>query len=876
LGPSYHPVTWHGIDVAASLEQLLDHWPSEASALAQAFEGGWEQVRRALLLMTALHDLGKFGPAFQMKVPELGGVALELAVGEMPRFPNGTFNHGEAGWAYLVDETWLGKLSGSLIQRLSQGQRTHIFQAIFGHHGRPVGPQEVGDPRILGKSQSPSSKAASAAFEALRELFGNPSFPPMKRGADAAFSLRLAGLVTLADWLGSNQQFFPYAPPGDIAAYWERARKQAMVALAESGLLPTAPSTGASLEVVTASAFAPTQAQVWADRVQLDTAGLYILEDVMGSGKTEAALILAHRLVQAGAARGLYVALPTMATANALYRRMAALYRRLFAPGERPSLILAHGARDLDPHFRASLGLPSGTSRSEEAEDPSEAACARWLADDRRKTFLADVGVGTIDQALLGVMPVKHGALRQLGLRQRVLIIDEVHSYDAYVGRLLESLVAHQAIMGAPVILLSATLPSRLKARLMRAWQRARGLAPNDAGADEMAYPLATALCGETIEARAFAPRADLVRELTIRRLEDHAAADRLVIEAAGQGAAVARLCNTVDEAIATYQRLSAAGVDAELFHARFAMVDRIEVETRALARFGKSSTPEERRGKVLVATQVIEQSLDLDFDLMVSDLAPVDVLMQRAGRVWRHASRQGRGWSVPELAVLSPDPAEGADAHWVGRLFPKGQYVYRDHARLWRTACEIFGAQILRLPAQIRPLIEAVYAEVDDDIPEGLRASIVESEGKSQASRSVAGYNALDFSKGYSQASGAWNPEINTPTRESDARTLIRLARIKGETLVPYAVDADPHRAWALSELSVSKGRIAGRGPCSPAIEAAAKRLEAEWERHHIRALCLPLLGDGESGWELSVVGRETKVGYNPTIGLAKVDYAR
>lgn len=842
----FHPVAWHGLDVAAVFLELLDAWPDEARALERAFQGDWPTARGALTILVALHDIGKFAPAFQAKAPEQAPSEL------IPLLTNIGIDHGATGIAYLGCVRYLKPQCDTLLPHLHSDERWALLQPVLGHHGRPLVDATILAERD-GRSDGPSADAARAFMDEVLALFGRPELPRLGKGQAATLSWRLAGLVALADWIGSSQTCFPYTTAELGAAdYWTLAQKRARQAVAAAGLRGAPVSQMPATDAVTRGDFALTDAQSWAAELSLDEGdGLFILEDMMGSGKTEAALILAHRLMQAGRAGGLYVALPTMATANALYRRMAGIYRRLFMPDASPSLILAHGARDLDEQFRSSIGLERlvpnvvPITASEDDADASEVACARWLADDRRKTFLADVGVGTIDQALLGMLPVKHCAVRQLGLRRRVLIIDEAHAYDAYMQKEIERLISHQGSMNAPVIVLSATLPSLIRGRLTKAWGDARKLPAVSQG--EASYPLATVLGTKGAQQTRLMPRADLVREVAIRRLPDHAAADALVVEAARQGAAVARLCNTVDDAIAAWQRLTAQGIEAELFHARFAMCNRIAIEQAAMARFGKSSLPEYRRGRVLVATQVIEQSLDVDFDLMVSDLAPIDLLLQRMGRVWRHTGRQARGWGQPTLAVLSPQAVPDALADWYGALFPAGQFVYPDHARLWRTARLLFDSDCIKIPEDMRPLVEQVYADEITDVPEGLAASVIRTSGKDMANRGHASLNLLNLEDGYAPHSGLWQTDIRTPTRLSDNRTTLRLARISEGSLIPYAMTPDLRQAWSLSELSVSARRVSGRGCYGPAIEIQAAALDVLWEREGVKALCLPLLEEGE-----------------------------
>ena len=402
------------------------------------------------------------------------------------------------------------------------------------------------------------------------------------------------------------------------------------------------------------------------------------VEDVTGGGKTEAALILAHRLLAARCARGLYLALPTMATANAMYERLAACYRRLFADSETPSLALAHGSARLHKGFRASFEGVADPGRAFEREEDTEterdssgAACAAWLADDRRKTFLADVGVGTIDQAFLAVLPAKYQSLRLLGLSERVLIVDEAHAYDAYMGRELQRLLEFQAALGGSVIVLSATLPRAVRQDLANAFVKGLGAPKRELKSD--GYPVVAVVAAGGADEVAKEPRPDLRRTIEVERLPDEAAALGQIAEAAQAGAAVAWVRNTVDDAFEGVERLRSAGIHAQLFHARFAMGDRLAIEREIVGRFGKGKPPS--RAGVLVATQVIEQSLDLDFDLLISDLAPVDLLLQRAGRLWRHPERI-RPIPGPRLLVVSPDPTAKVRGDWYAAAFPRAAWV--------------------------------------------------------------------------------------------------------------------------------------------------------------------------------------------------------
>ena len=230
-----------------------------------------------------------------------------------------------------------------------------------------------------------------------------------------------------------------------------------------------------------------------------DQPQLFILEDVTGAGKTEAALVLAHRLMMQGLAEGLYIALPTMATANAMYKRLGDVYRKFYQASNNPSLILAHGARELSKDFQDSVILATQQTpdsdylhggKEEDQELSATAYCNAWLADSRKKALLADVGVGTLDQALLAVLPSRHQSLRLLGLARNVLLVDEVHAYDSYMQKLLDALLEAHARQGGSVILLSATLPQTMREKLVKAFHK--GLEQDEPRlSDPAQYPLA-------------------------------------------------------------------------------------------------------------------------------------------------------------------------------------------------------------------------------------------------------------------------------------------------------------------------------------------------------------------------------------------------
>jgi CRISPR-associated endonuclease/helicase Cas3 len=690
--------------------------------------------------------------------------------------------------------------------------------------------------------------AAFRFVTAMRSLFRPAPFPlPPETTAAARLGWDLAGLVTLADWIGSRQEWFPYTPAPDPAAYfWNHALPRASAAIAAAGLSAAPASAFGGIRRLFPGITLPSPIQAWAETIDLPQGPvLAVIEDVTGSGKTEAALVLAHRLLASGQGHGVFLALPTMATANAMFQRMADAYARLFRAGSHPSLVLAHGRAALDARFAAIIaGEPDeGRSPADPADMPAEAHCAAWLAEDRRRALMAQFGVGTIDQALLAVLPVRHAALRLQGLKGKVLIVDEAHAFDPYVQRELVELLRFHAALGGSVILLSATLTRKVRQALVDAFRS--GLGQRLIPLQRADYPLATLAATTTINETPCIVRDGLARTVTVTLIPDRVAMLARILDAWRAGAAVAWVRNTVDDAIAAAEMLRAEGVEPLLFHARFALVDRLAIEDKVLCRFGKDSTAKERN-TVLVATQVIEQSLDLDFDLLATDLAPADLLIQRAGRLWRHQHRPTpRAVPGPELLVLSPEPVDDPESEWIRGPQPGTAAVYRDPALLWRTARAVFTAGSITTPDDMRSLVEGA---AEGDVPPGLEKEAQQAEGKGQAAAGLARQNTLDFYAGYNRQNGEWEPETRTPTRLEDRPTVtLRLALVRDGAIVPYATADTPARAWSLSEVSVAEHHVS-LCPIPPGLEAAAEAARGQWgrwERESPRILLTVLKGD-------------------------------
>lgn len=795
-----HPAVYHMLDVAAVAERLIAPF-----AIAPA-------LRQALVLLVALHDLGKISDTFRA-----------MLAGAPPQGPR----HWELTEVllHLNDDALARRIGGDADARLQ------LYAAVAGHHGRPpdltIGtlpkPPGLRVFRQATKSVGSGQAPAAEVIDAFCTLWPGASLNGLDLAEATRLSWWLPGLCACADWIGSNTCWFPARAPGPgPAEYLAQARQVAARAVAEAGLGGAAVQTGALFSF----ALRPMQATCAALPLP-EGPMLAVIEDETGAGKTEAALILAHKMAQAGKGRGLYFALPTMATADAMFGRAAQIVGKIFAA---PRLTLAHGRAGLSVAFR---DLVAGGAAGEDA--PS---CTDWLAESRRRALLADVGVGTIDQALMSVLPVKHQALRHFGLSSKILIVDEVHEMgEAYIAKELERLLQMHRAAGGSAILLTATLPLALRTRL---------LATYGGQNDSPAYPALTVAGGAQSGAFANDPR-PVKGAVRVERIDEPALALAQLRAGAERGAACVWVRNSVDEAIAAWEALLAQGVPARLLHARFALCDRKRIEAEVLERAGKTGNG--RAGLILVGTQVLESSLDLDFDLMVSDIAPIAALIQRAGRLWRHMEERPaatRPVPAPVLQVLSPDPAAVSDDRWLRGTLGRGAWVY-DLADVWRTARVLFAHGEIEAPHGLRALIEAVHGPGAEAVPEALTRAETEALGKAAAARTQAVQNLVNLPSGYREGGGA-SPDTSYPTRLGGPTRTLVLARHTAEGLAPWAGGAglSPAEAWALSEVSARAARLDALplpDQTTPAIRAVTRDWP-EWKRAEL-ILC-PVAEDG------------------------------
>lgn len=609
-----YPLPQHLLDVAAVAMELQAAVPCP---------GGMDPAWASAL--AGCHDLGKASPGFQRLLGRAVVPGFDL--------PIGPDRHDAMTVPILT-----ARLQGL---GLGRSPAKDLADAVGAHHGSVVASTEV---MKAGSWATRCSQAWRTAHDELFQILltgtGAAGLPP---DLDPAQLRWLMGLTTVADWIGSSDALCRADRLGEAfepQAWFELSSSLGRAALAGIGLaggdLQSMPN-GRSAMALALDGWAPRPLQQRVADVLDDFGdepGLIVIEAPMGEGKTEAGLGCGVPLgFGCGRSRGIYMAMPTQATSNALFGRVARFLER--AATGRSELALAHGAGGpWAAQFRLrEIGLGTADSSVQ----------AAWWFKGSKRALLASNGIGTVDQALIGVLNARHSFVRLFGLTRRTVIFDELHAYDSYTGSLIERLANWLQSLGCRVVLMSATLPAARRDSILQAWA-------GDVPVPAAAYPRVTWARPGAVQAVAFP--AARQQQLVVEGIDADNVAARAVAMAK-QGARVLLVVNKVRRAQELYG-LTAGNVPSTLFHARFPMDERLEIERRVLQQFGPGGSC--TGGHVLVATQVAEQSLDIDMDVLITDIAPVDLVMQRAGRIHRHDRARPAGFKQPLVLVAGLD----------------------------------------------------------------------------------------------------------------------------------------------------------------------------------------------------------------------------
>ncbi len=712
----FHPAIYHMLDVAFVADALLSNQaaPRVRQALMHAWRGcDLDVLHTWLPFLIATHDLGKISAAFQGQAqPQRERLERDYDMTFPPSYEKSPY-HAE------ISAVWL---DAHLIRREPGTSRRLILSirdAMGGHHGRFAQEEMRKIAARLRKSEqnAPSwEQWRDDAYTLLRNLLAPPGdfaalgTPQHLRPATVA----LTGFIILSDWIGSNSTYFPAEPRMPIETYLQTGQARATQAISLAGLATyrSAP-TYVHFTHLFPDIGEPRALQQAIDDLP-DTAVtgplLGVIEAPTGEGKTEAAQALAQRLGAHTGLDELFFALPTMATSNQMFKRLSTFYDRLYGASVR--LTHSQSAVVEEELRRAAL---AGDQDAADPESASALAAIEWFAGSK-KAMLAPFGVGTVDQVELAGLNVRHYVLRLFALASKVVIIDEVHAYDAYMSVILEHTLTWLASLGTSVLLLSATLPASRHRTLAASYLRGldKHLPAPDVPAD-VPYPAISLYhAGAAYRVTPGVFRSDQRFTSHLSSQFDPEQDARHLINLVRDGGAVARICNRVDDAQAIYRALKDLHPSGQymLLHARFPLDQRQRLERDIDILVGKETQRTADQPIIIIGTQVLEQSLDYDVDVMVSDFAPIDLLLQRAGRLHRHiAERAGKRplhHMHPLLEVVLRHDQDDLP------IWNRWEKIY-DPYILWRTWDVLRGensrdVREIILPRDYRVLIEAVY----------------------------------------------------------------------------------------------------------------------------------------------------------------------
>lgn len=729
-----------------------------------------------------VHDAGKLCPTFQKKI------RMKLPQEQCQELASINFEY---------ENSWGKHAAVSRSSILAYGGSEALAQILGRHHG---------------------GKVTIKPDDCLH--FGGPAWADMRHGLiDKLLDgdelpapigkcqfLLTGGITILGDWLASGEIF------DNPSLDWQPLVNEA---LDRAGFI--FPKVKPALTFADVFGFKPNACQE-AMMEAVTGPGIYVLEAPMGMGKTEAALYAAYTLLQRKAVCGIYFALPTQLTSNRMHERMDSFLSSILTKAA--GTALAHGGAWLKRYMDQQMGREAAPG-------------GEWFLHSRR-AILAPFAAGTVDQALMAVIATPWAPLRFLGMAGKAVILDEIHSYDSYTSKLLEELVKLLSEAGATVIILSATLTQSGRSTILS------GNGNDSCSGAASSYPLLTAAPNNS--AAVFIPiKGPEPKDIAITICSDDAGAMTEILDRAADGQQCVWLENTVGEAQAVFRTLAAraagAGIETGLLHSRFCMDDRATNEEKWTRILGKNGGAERYAcGRILVGTQVLEQSLDIDADFMITRICPTDLILQRLGRLWRHNRSNRPANASQECVILAPPLAYALTAPL--KAFGSSARVYSPYV-LGRSLEIWDGLKHISLPGDIRFLLENTHSQRSAEPSEAMSLALKDQNFQMETMIRRAFTSIADLA---------------SPMSDSTAETRL----INVET-VPILIIETLDLQNSICHLPGESLHLSPK-PCGPSLRHAATRLSMRllhapaWHapepaESSIQALLAPCLPDAKAG---------------------------
>ncbi|MCF8305600.1 MAG: CRISPR-associated helicase Cas3' [Ignavibacteriales bacterium] len=728
---SYHPLLFHSLDIAAIAEELLTKRmaPAKRKFAANLFINEITPYALELIVfLVSLHDIGKASQAFQNKNRERR-TQLERSgfkfISHLIETPEQRHNFFSEFWI----KNKLEELTGAKIEKNDLGR---IAKSIGGHHGKFSTDHDLikYTAKLMGIGKWEEARD-SIARDLFKLLIGDSNLKIIKLNnwiKPIVFQYWFTGFITLADWIASMPEYFPYAVSRDkgyilnAEEYWILAKQKAKIALDKCGFPLWRPQGEIPSFEQLFSGFTPREQQSEVFRALMSDnssgdAKLLIVEAPMGIGKTEMAFYASEYMNLCAEQTGVYIGMPTRATSNQMFLRYRNFLSNRFSDEYSSSLELLHSASQLFLEGKAEPGYTRGIHGDDDVKLESTLISYDWFRPKKRG-LLAPFAVGTIDQILISILNTKHNYLRLYGLNAKTIILDEVHSYDVYMSGLLEGFLKWAGRININVILLSATLPKNKRTKFVEAFT-------GEELKLEANYPRFTLAARKSISSYPLSTTSKKTIKIARVETEENQHLIEFIYTQTNKGACTAVICNTVGKAQELYRLFKELSCEEQipcfLLHARFPAHIRNKIEEKVISLFGRTG---KRPVKiVLFSTQIIEQSLDIDFDLMITELAPVDLFIQRLGRL--------RRFEIEDRKTGINEPL----AYWFNhenKNFSKSVY---DGYILYRSFLTLSARNEINIPEGVEYMIEEVYSETnhpyltapDQKLYEGLKIRSIE-----------------------------------------------------------------------------------------------------------------------------------------------------